>query len=66
MSDVSRWRDSTHPERAVRTAGGQEAFDAAVGAMLDDARARGATTTTAHRPGSRQSSGSRLPGWSAR
>jgi DNA-binding XRE family transcriptional regulator len=38
MSDVSRWRDSSHLERAVRTAGGQEAFDAAVGAMLDDAR----------------------------
>jgi DNA-binding XRE family transcriptional regulator len=38
MSSVSRWRDSGHLERAVETAGGQEAFDAAVGAMLDDAR----------------------------
>jgi DNA-binding XRE family transcriptional regulator len=38
MSDVSRWRDSGHLERAVETAGGQEAFDAAVTAMLDDAR----------------------------
>jgi len=38
MSDVSRWRDSGHLERAVRTAGGQEAFDAAVAATLDDAR----------------------------
>jgi hypothetical protein len=38
MNDVSRWRDSSHPERAVQTAGGQEAFDAAVTAMLDDAR----------------------------
>jgi hypothetical protein len=38
MSDVSRWRDSGHLERAVETAGGKEAFDAAVAAMLDDAR----------------------------
>lgn len=38
MSNVSRWRDSGHPERAVATAGGQQAFDAAVTAMLDDAR----------------------------
>jgi DNA-binding XRE family transcriptional regulator len=38
MNGVSRWRDSGHLERAVATAGGQEAFDAAVSAMLDDAR----------------------------
>jgi ribosome-binding protein aMBF1 (putative translation factor) len=38
MSGVSRWRDSDHLGRAVETAGGQEAFDAAVAAMLDDAR----------------------------
>jgi DNA-binding transcriptional regulator YiaG len=38
MSEVSRWRDSGHLERAVQTAGGQEAFDAAVTAMLDGAR----------------------------
>src|SRR6266516_2049791 len=38
MSGVSRWRDSGHLERAVETAGGKEAFDAAVAAMLDDAR----------------------------
>ncbi len=38
MSDVSRWRDSGHLERAVATAGGQDAFNAAVTAMLDDAR----------------------------
>jgi hypothetical protein len=38
MSSLSRWRDSGHLERAVATAGGQEAFDAAVAAMLDDAR----------------------------
>jgi DNA-binding XRE family transcriptional regulator len=38
MSGVSRWRDSGHLERAVETAGGQDAFDAAVAAMLDDAR----------------------------
>jgi len=35
---VSRWRDSGHLERAVETAGGQHAFDAAVGAMLDETR----------------------------
>jgi hypothetical protein len=34
MSDVSRWRDSGHLERAVETAGGQQAFAAAVAAML--------------------------------
>ena len=38
MSDVSRWRDSGHLERAVDTAGSQEAFDDAVANMLDDAR----------------------------
>src|SRR5258708_6456211 len=38
MNSVSRWRDSGHLERAVATAGGQEAFDAAVAATLDDAR----------------------------
>jgi DNA-binding XRE family transcriptional regulator len=38
MNDVSRWRDSGHLERAIETAGGQEAFDSAVTAMLDEAR----------------------------
>jgi Helix-turn-helix domain len=38
VSSVSRWRDIGHLERAVATAGGQEAFDDAVAAMLDDAR----------------------------
>jgi DNA-binding XRE family transcriptional regulator len=38
MSGVSRWRGSGHLERAVDTAGGPEAFDAAVAGMLDDAR----------------------------
>jgi DNA-binding XRE family transcriptional regulator len=38
MSGVKRWRDSEHLERAVETAGGQKAFDAAVGTMLDEAR----------------------------
>jgi hypothetical protein len=38
MSGVSRWRESGHLERAVETAGGQEACDATVAAMLDDAR----------------------------
>jgi hypothetical protein len=34
MSDLRRWRDSGHLERAVGTAGGQEAFGAAISAML--------------------------------
>jgi DNA-binding XRE family transcriptional regulator len=38
MSRVKRWRDTDHLQRAVETAGGQEAFDAAVGQMLDQAR----------------------------
>jgi hypothetical protein len=38
MSGVKRWRDTEHLERAVETAGGQKAFDAAVGTMLDEAR----------------------------
>jgi len=38
VSGVSRWRESPNLERAVETAGGPEAFAAAVSAMLDDAR----------------------------
>jgi DNA-binding XRE family transcriptional regulator len=38
MSEVRRWRESGNLERAVETAGGQEAFDIAVGQMLDEAR----------------------------
>ncbi len=38
MGEVKRWRDSNHLERAVETAGGPEAFGAAVSKMLDDAR----------------------------
>ncbi|MFY9890756.1 MAG: helix-turn-helix transcriptional regulator [Streptosporangiaceae bacterium] len=38
MSGVSRWRESSNLERAVETAGGPEAFSAAVSAMLDDSR----------------------------
>src|ERR1039457_2483919 len=38
MSNVSRWRDTANLDRAVATAGGQQGFDAAVTAMLDDAR----------------------------
>src|SRR5215471_18263433 len=38
MSNVWRWRDSGHLERAVGTAGGRQAFEASVAAMLDDAR----------------------------
>ena len=36
---MSRWRESGHLERAVETAGGQQAFEAAVTAMLDGTRA---------------------------
>ena len=35
MSSLSRWRDSGHLERAGETAGGQQAFEAAVAAMID-------------------------------
>jgi DNA-binding XRE family transcriptional regulator len=38
MSEVRRWRDSGHLERAIETAGGRDAFDAAIGQMLDEAR----------------------------
>ncbi|SCG63013.1 helix-turn-helix domain-containing protein [Micromonospora halophytica] len=38
MSGVKRWRDTTHLDRAVDTAGGERAFEAAVGEMLDEAR----------------------------
>jgi DNA-binding XRE family transcriptional regulator len=38
VSGVSRWRESGNLECAVETAGGPEAFAAAVSAMLDDAR----------------------------
>ncbi len=38
MSGASRWRESGNLERAVETAGGPEAFSAAVSAMLDEAR----------------------------
>ena len=38
MGNVSRWRACGHLERAVETAGGLQAFESAVAAMLDDAR----------------------------
>jgi hypothetical protein len=38
MGGVQRWRDTDHLERAIDTAGGQVAFDAAIGAMLDESR----------------------------
>src|SRR3712207_3937450 len=38
MSGVKRWRETGHLDRAIESAGGPEAFDAAVGAMLDEAR----------------------------
>lgn len=38
MSGVRRWRDTSHLDRAIDTAGGRDAFDAAIGQMLDEAR----------------------------
>lgn len=38
MAEVKRWRDTGHLERAVETAGSQDAFDAAMGGMLAEAR----------------------------
>ena len=38
MSDVRRWRDTNHLDRAIETAGGQEAFDSAIVRMLEEAR----------------------------
>jgi DNA-binding XRE family transcriptional regulator len=38
MSGVKRWRDTQHLGRAVENAGGPDAFEAAVDAMLDEAR----------------------------
>jgi DNA-binding XRE family transcriptional regulator len=38
MTQPRRWRDSGHLERAVETAGGRDAFDAAAREMLDQAR----------------------------
>jgi hypothetical protein len=35
---MRRWRNSGHLKRAVGTAGGQAAFEAAVSAMLENAR----------------------------
>ena len=38
MTEPRRWRDTGHLERAVETAGGPEAFDAAVEQILTQAR----------------------------
>jgi hypothetical protein len=38
MSDLQRWRGSGHLEHAIGAVGRQEAFDAAVSAMLKNAR----------------------------
>lgn len=38
MSGMKRWRDTTHLDRAMETAGGEQAFETAVGEMLDHAR----------------------------
>jgi hypothetical protein len=38
MTSAKRWRDTDHLQRAVDTAGGQDAFNTAVSAMLDQAQ----------------------------
>jgi DNA-binding XRE family transcriptional regulator len=38
MSGVKRWRDTEHLDRAVDTAGGEQAFEAEVNQVLDRAR----------------------------
>jgi DNA-binding XRE family transcriptional regulator len=38
MTSAKRWRDTDHLQRAVDTAGGQDAFDTAVGEMLNQVR----------------------------
>ena len=38
MTEIRRWRDTDHLERAVETAGGREAFDTAIVRMLDETR----------------------------
>lgn len=38
MDGVKRWRDTDHLGRAIETAGGRDAFDRGIGAMLDQAR----------------------------
>ena len=38
MSEVKRWRDTDHLQRAVESAGSQEAFDSALGEMIEEAR----------------------------
>jgi len=37
---MSRWLDSGHLERAAATAGGQDAFDAVIAAMLGSSHGR--------------------------
>jgi hypothetical protein len=46
MNEAARWRDSGHLERAVETAGGQKAFDAAVAGMLADLIEQGDEAST--------------------
>ena len=38
MDSVKRWCDTDNLQRAVDTAGGQDAFDASLGEMLDQVR----------------------------
>ncbi len=37
MSETRRWRDTSHLDRAIDTAGGRDAFDAAIAQMLHEA-----------------------------
>jgi hypothetical protein len=62
-----RWRDTSHLERAVDTAGGQEAFDAAIVTMLADARSRQREALSEPSPSDRlaQRRITENPGWTA-
>lgn len=38
MSGVRRWRETSHLDRAIDSAGSREVFDSAIARMLDEAR----------------------------
>lgn len=38
MSGVRGWRETSHLDRAIESAGGREVFDSAIARMLDEAR----------------------------
>ncbi len=60
MAEVRRWRDTGNLERAVETAGGRDAFDAAMGAMLDEVR--GWRLAEMQTPGAHAGAGRRADG----